>query len=222
MLARDLTVRSSGTGAGGHEGPPLPSPAIDRPRILIVCTANQCRSPIAEGLLRAELATRGIEASVDSAGLMPGGMPATTTALEVLAGRGIDLAAHRSRTLGDADVDLGGADLVLAMERRHAQEAALLVPDAKARTFTLVDLVRRAEAADARRPEEDLRAWARRLAAGRTTSDFVGFGDDSIADPIGQPRATYETTAALLDDLLGRFLDRAWPETASKADVEVA
>ena len=170
---------------------------------------------MAEGLLRAHLGARGIDASVDSAGLLPGGMPATTTALEVLAERGIDLGAHRSRTLGDAEVDLAAADLVLAMERRHAQEAALLVPDARSRTFTLVDLVRRAEATDARRPEEDLRAWARRLAAGRTTSDLLGVGDDAIADPIGQPRPAYEATATLLHGLLGRLLDRAWPDTAA-------
>ena len=36
--------------------------------ILILCTGNTCRSPMAEALLRATLADRGIEARVSSAG----------------------------------------------------------------------------------------------------------------------------------------------------------
>lgn len=171
---------------------------------------------MAEGLLRHRLAERGIDATVDSAGLLPGGAPATPFALEALADRGIDLTAHRSRTLAEPEVDLAAADLVVTMERRHLQEAVLLVPEVRSRTFTLVDLVRRAEAAAPRRPDQDLRAWADHLASGRMHSELLGVGDDSVADPIGEPRASYEATAALLDDLVTRLLDRAWPDTAAE------
>lgn len=171
---------------------------------------------MAEGLFRHRLAERDIAASVDSAGLLPGGAPATPFALEVLTDRGIDLTAHRSRTLSDAEVDLAGADLVVTMERRHLQEAVLLAPGVRSRAFTLVDLVRRAEAdGGARRPDEDVRSWAARLATGRTTSELLGIGDDSVEDPIGQARARYDETADLLDELIGRLLDQAWPRPAT-------
>ena len=172
---------------------------------------------MAEGLLRQLLGDRGTAASVDSAGVLPGGMPATANAIEVLADLGIDISGHRSRTLSDPEVHLADADLVLAMERRHLQEAVLAVPDVRSRAFTLVDLVRRAEAAEPRRDDEDLRRWASRLAADRTPADLLGVGDDSIDDPFGLSRANYEDTVRLLYDLLNRFLDRAWPGTAEAA-----
>lgn len=166
---------------------------------------------MAEGLLRDLLAGRGVAATIASAGMLPGGSPATVTAGDVLRDRGIDLSTHRSRSLGDPAVDLAGADLVLTMERRHLQEAIVLAPGVRARAFTLVDAVRRAEAADTRQPGEDLRAWAARLVAGRSSADLLGVGDDGVDDPIGQPRPRYEETAALLHDLLTRLVDRAWP-----------
>jgi protein-tyrosine phosphatase len=194
------------------------SPPADRyhrpiaaPRILFLCTANQCRSPMAEGLLRRLLEQRGIDAEVASAGLFDGGMPATATARQVLADRGIDVDGHTSRSLTDPSVDLAGADLVLAMERQHVREAAVAAPAAIDRILTLVDATRRAEAAAPRRPDESLAEWAARLGSGRRPSDAQGTGDDEIADPIGQPRARYEATADQLQELLERLVDRAWP-----------
>jgi protein-tyrosine-phosphatase len=195
----------------GRRWVPTTIGSIDEPRILLLCTGNQCRSPMAEGLLRDLLHRRGVVATVDSAGLLDGGMPATSTATDVLADRGIDLTAHRSRSMADPAVVLEGADLVLAMERRHLREAVVAEPAIRHRTFTLVDAVRRAEATTPRRPDEGLRAWAERLGAGRTAVDAQGTGEDEIPDPIGQPRSRYEATADRLADLLGRLLDQAWP-----------
>jgi protein-tyrosine phosphatase len=168
---------------------------------------------MAEGLLRARLAARGSDVTVDSAGLLPGGCPATHDAVAVLAGRDIDLAPHRSRNL--LEVDLGAADLILGMERRHVQEAIVLVPEVRPRAFTLVDAVRRAEDQEPRRQEEPLAAWAARIGGGRTTADLLGVGDDEVDDPIGSSRARYEETAALLEDLLDRLVARAFPMAVS-------
>jgi protein-tyrosine phosphatase len=165
---------------------------------------------MAEGLLRASLQAAGVEAEVRSAGIYPGGSPVTGHALAVLADRGIDLRAHVSRTLAADEV--AAADLVIAMERRHVQEAVVLVPGAEAWTFTLRDVAARADAAPARGPDESVRAWAARLAAGRARGEILGEGDDGVADPIGQPRAEYERTAAELDDLLTRLAARLFPE----------
>jgi protein-tyrosine phosphatase len=168
---------------------------------------------MAEGLLRARLAAHAIDATVDSAGLLPGGRPATPDAVAVLADRAIDLGSHRSRTL--PEVDLGSADLILGMERRHVQEAIVLEPAVRSRAFTLVDAVRRAEDQPARDPAESVAAWAERIGTGRTTADLLGVGDDQVEDPIGKSRARYADTAALLEDLVNRLVARAFPVALS-------
>ena len=166
---------------------------------------------MAEGLLRHRLDDAGAAVEVRSAGILPGGVAASAPGVEVLAGRGIDLSAHVSRTM--ASDEIAAADLVIGMERRHVQDAIVRVPAAEAWSFTLRDLVRRAEAASPRAGGERLRTWAARLAAGRPRAALLGVGDDGVADPIGQPRAAYERTAAELDDLLARLVARAWPPT---------
>jgi protein-tyrosine-phosphatase len=155
------------------------------------------------------------EADVASAGLLPGGMPATDHARSVLADRGLDLGGHLSRTLTAEHVR--DADLVVTMERRHAAEAVVLVPEAEAWTFTLRDLVARAETNPPRADGESVRGWAARLAAGRPRSALLGTGDDAVDDPIGKPRRAYERTAADLDDLLRRLVERGRLAPATKA-----
>ncbi len=164
---------------------------------------------MAEGLLRHRLEAAGVDAVVRSAGVLPGGVVATRHAVEVLASRGIDLSAHRSRTIAADEV--AAADLVIGMERRHVQEAVVLSPEAEAWSFTLRDLVARAEVAPRRADDESLRDWGARLAAGRPRSALVGMGDDSVVDPIGGPKSDYVRTAAELDDLLGRVVAAAYP-----------
>src|SRR5687768_11996951 len=120
---------------------------------------------MAEALLRHRLDAAGVDADVRSAGMMPGGVAASGPAVDVLRARGIDLERHVSRTMA-AD-EIAAADLVVGMERRHVQEAIVLAPEAEAWSFTLRDLVRRAEVAPARGADERLRDWATRLSSGR-------------------------------------------------------
>jgi protein-tyrosine-phosphatase len=173
---------------------------------------------MAEAILRGLLAGRGVDAEVRSAGLYEGGAPATATARAVLAARGLDLSAHRSRALDDAEVGLLDADLIVGMERRHVQEAAVLGAP-QGRCFTLPELARLAREAEPRRPGEALAGWATRLAGPRSVADFVRVGSatDEIADPIGKSQAVYEATVVQLTELLTTVVDRAFP--LSKEDV---
>ena len=184
--------------------------------ILVVCTGNICRSPMAESLLQHHLSEAGVAARVRSAGLLTEDQPASPPAVDVLAGRGLDLSAHRSRRLVAELIEQ--ADLVLCMERVHLREAVLLSPHAFPRIFTLKELVRRGEVIGRRRADEPLNAWLAAANAGRRATDHLGSSpNDDVADPIGRPKAVYEKTARELDDLVGRLVDLLWGEAAPAA-----
>ena len=104
-------------------------------RILFVCTGNTCRSPLAEGLARAEIARRGWKhVEVASAGISAGEGERATRAGVVVAGRaGIDLKAHRSRRLTPGIAE--PADLILAMGPGHVAELRRLGVGERAATL---------------------------------------------------------------------------------------
>lgn len=87
--------------------------------ILLVCTGNTCRSPLAEALLRKKLGERGVDGvEVSSAGTGAwDGAPASEGAYLIALEHGLDLSAHRARLLTRELV--GTADLVLTMARHH-------------------------------------------------------------------------------------------------------
>jgi protein-tyrosine-phosphatase len=87
--------------------------------ILLVCTGNICRSPLAEVLLGRALGERGVsDLSVSSAGTGAwDGAPASEGAYLVALERGLDLSGHRARLLTREVVER--ADLVLTMARHH-------------------------------------------------------------------------------------------------------
>ena len=88
-------------------------------QVLLVCTGNICRSPLAEALLRRALAERGLtELHVASAGTGAwDGAPASEGAYLVGLEKGLDLSSHRARLLTRELVE--AADLILTMARHH-------------------------------------------------------------------------------------------------------
>ncbi|MDQ6728531.1 MAG: hypothetical protein M3066_20570 [Actinomycetota bacterium] len=160
---------------------------------------------MAEYMLRNRFVEAGIDARVASAGLLQAGNPAQAHGIDVARSLGLDMSAHRSRSM-TRDV-LSAADLIVGMAREHVREAVVLDPALWPRAFTLKELVRRGEATGPRRPDEALADWLARAGQGRRVADLSGSSpDDDVADPIGMPRAAYERMARELDDLTGRLV----------------
>jgi len=88
-------------------------------KILLVCTGNICRSPLAAAWLQRALTERGVEGmDVSSAGTGAwDGAPVSEGAYLVGLERGLDLSAHRARLLTRELIE--EADLVLTMARHH-------------------------------------------------------------------------------------------------------
>jgi len=99
-------------------------------RICLVCLGNICRSPMAEAVLRAEVASSGAAIVVDSAGTGDWhlGEPMNTRALTQLTRRGYDGESHRARQI-DASW-LGKRDLFLAMDSSNLEDLRRMAADA--------------------------------------------------------------------------------------------
>lgn len=141
-------------------------------RILVVCTGNICRSPIAEGLLKARLAGRGIE--VYSAGIGAlAGHAADEHAQAVMRDHGHDISAHRAQQATQAL--LAGAELVLAMDQTHSDWLNQRYPQFRGRVHKLLKWRGDGDVADPyRRPrqafdlayadiEQGVEDWLKRL-----------------------------------------------------------
>ena len=116
-------------------------------RLLVVCSGNTCRSPMAEALLTAEFAAGGVDAVVTSAGTEgPEGRPASNETIEVMAEIGFDMTGHQSRLIDGVDVD--GADLILTMTRAQERAVEAGASRAPARVFGLGELARLFDAAE--------------------------------------------------------------------------
>jgi protein-tyrosine phosphatase len=180
--------------------------------VLVLCSANQCRSPMGAALLRRELHRRDPDVVVASAGVVArDGSPATAGTVAAARAFGIDLHGHRSRA-ATADV-VGAADLLLGMERIHVREAVVLHPRAFAHSFTLKELVRRGEERGPCQPGETQVAWLAALHRGRRAADLLGSSpDDDVADPTGDLSVDHDTMASEVDDLVLRLVRLLWPE----------
>jgi protein-tyrosine phosphatase len=175
--------------------------------ILVVCTGNVCRSPIAEGMLRAALVLRvGDDApEVRSAGTIgwegAGAMPES---IEAAAERGLDIGSHVARRLTPPILD--GADLILAMAQEHREELERVRPEVSERTFTLKELTRLVE--DLPGPSDrDLTARVKAAAALRGSGFEGNELDEDIADPLGLPLDSYRAIAWELDAWIERLAD---------------
>ena len=120
--------------------------------ILLVCSGNILRSPLAEGYLRKVLDEIGVQdISLSSAGTLGiEGSPADAGAVKLALERGFDIQKHRSR--GVTPRLLSRADLILVMEREHLEA----IEEMDASTAARARMIREFETDEPRGDVEDL------------------------------------------------------------------
>ena len=110
------------------------------PNILIVCTANICRSPVVMALLDNNLhKTEGEDWNVSSAGTwaQPGDGASDYSVL-LMAEQGLDISDHSSRPI-DQEM-LANSDLVLCLETGHSEALRAEFPDQAEKIYTLSEI----------------------------------------------------------------------------------
>jgi len=147
--------------------------------IVFVCTANICRSPMAEGILRYLVASDAFKGDIKVVSAGVGaikGHKASALAEEVCLDAGINISKHTSQPVTKRL--LKDADLVLAMTQDHENELKRLYPEFREKVFLLREFGR------ARRCGED----------------------NAIEDPYGGAKEDYERSFLLLQRELKRIL----------------
>ncbi|MES2865647.1 MAG: hypothetical protein V4703_02680, partial [Actinomycetota bacterium] len=180
-----------------------------RPTILMVCTGNICRSPLAELILATRLSDSGV--TVRSAGthaLVGHGMPDPSQVLAVRNGVPPELVdAHRASPL--TEQLMAEADLVLTMAAEHTALALQLAPRRLHRTFTLREFARLTDsltdhqlalatesaAQGAANPRSRLNALIAAISDQRGVAPRAA-GNEDVIDPYRRAQKVYEQSAA--------------------------
>lgn len=179
---------------------PEPAPVADPLRVLVVCTANICRSPYLQLALQAAAGETVEVSSAGTHGFVDKEMDAEMAAQAVA--RGLDPAAFRSRPLTRELV--ADADLVLTAEARHRSFVLEEHPAAFKKVFTVGQFARGvASLPDGTSPRDAVA----RLAASRPSAD----GAD-IADPYRRGPAA----AAACADHIDRLVTEVTPALARR------
>ena len=176
----------------------------DAETVLFLCTANICRSPMAEVLLKSEISPNCPELVVRSAGFLSEGSSADKKSVWAMERLGLELTAHVSAHVSSGIEQM--PDLILVMAREHLRMLSDLDPATLERAFTLKEFVRLAGIEGDRRQNEPLSDYIRRVAAGRGISAITSPGrEEDIADPIGQRKAAFWRCALELKDLIAQL-----------------
>ncbi len=110
-------------------------------KILLVCSGNTCRSPMAKIIMEQLLKNANIHnIAVESAGLYTtNGLPASEAAQIVMQEMGMDISTHTSQVVNEELMT--EADLILAMTREHRRFLTGLFPQKKHQIFTLGEFI---------------------------------------------------------------------------------
>ncbi len=204
--------------------------------LLFVCTGNICRSVMAEGFLKDLVARDGVAMRIASAGVMAGAgdMPPHDV-IEVMSGRGVDVAGHRAKPLSHDDIE--GYDILLTMATHQSRKVFIRAHELGWKVFTLKEFVVCAEGVDGEacaegatevapylyrlRGPEGIRSMVKDspeaqefLRRGELDENFMRrflhlhhhiYEDLSVDDPIGQSIAFMGRCADEIEEYVGRL-----------------
>ncbi|MCP4417068.1 MAG: low molecular weight protein arginine phosphatase [Chloroflexi bacterium] len=114
---------------------------MNPPHILVVCTANICRSPVGEALLQAKVQAEGLPNwTISSAGTRAKiGEAASPFSRILMSEQGLDISCHSSLLI--TELLLQQSDLILCMETRHVKTLRSTFPAFEKKLFTLKQMV---------------------------------------------------------------------------------
>lgn len=102
-------------------------------KILVVCTGNSCRSPMAEGFLKKELKQEdGFEIVSAGTSAMEGLSP-TQPAIDVMKEEAIDISLYRSKPFSKELIETSG--LILVMADTHKEFILNIMPEVKNKIY---------------------------------------------------------------------------------------
>lgn len=166
--------------------------------ILTVCTGNICRSPLAEQLLRRELAELDVAVTSAGTGALVG-HPMDDRAAEYSGELGGDPDGHAARQL-TPDI-VRESDLILVASRRHRSAVVEMLPRASRFAFTVREFARLLDTVNAEdravvAAQPDLASRLEALvdiaASNRGVAELpLNASDDDIVDPFRQSDDIY-------------------------------
>jgi protein-tyrosine phosphatase len=196
-------------------------------RMLVVCTGNVCRSPIAEGVLRSLFEGRlgGRAPAVESAGTAGWeGSRADPGSVRAAADLGVDISGHLGRRLTERLLEESA--LVIAMAAEHRDLVRRRVPDVRDRTFTLKELVRLLEALPSpssdRDPQDTLALRVAEADALRRSGFEGNRWDEDVVDPLGMPLEVFQAVAIEIEAWSERLADAMFGPVTTPAQAEGA
>ena len=106
--------------------------------LVLICTGNTCRSPMAEAIARSLFTAAGLAAQVSSAGVCAmHNQPASRHAITAMEEGGLCLLSHQAQMVSDEM--LNDATLVLTMTKGHKAMLLSDYPLAEDKIFTLAE-----------------------------------------------------------------------------------